>query len=425
MAISIAFIISRMNWFRFVAPVIDRALGRGWSVECWLDVSDPMPHRPEDFPSIEKVPVFKNGKPNCVQVNGRCQILEWIEQHRVDVVIDLIPPGVIFKKKEGFRSRYVCFNASADWCSYVKNRKELQCVDMFALSTPFWFEQALSILRECSANWWSDSLQSELSKRARYVGWPQMDQLTKIDPNSVRKKWGIPDDIPVVVYFNWVDASWTGLHPAVFVVPSFKNKIGRVLMHLSEMRRAPEFICQPDLKQIIQAIRKFCDRNNALLIIKHRYRDRPTEWEIKCADLVIGDENFYPHTIFEVLSIASLAFGYFSYAVREAVVSHVPYVAMDAGGVVDIPIYSGNRSSILRRWSQPGGFFNYKGVVSIMSAKHLVEDLPKLELCRFTQNPDAAKAYSEKYLGIPGRSNSDLCLDEIESLLTEGGSFHA
>lgn len=422
MAFSIAFIICRMNWFRFFSPVIDSALGRGWSVECWLNVSDPMPNRPEDFPSIEKVPVFKNGKPVCVQVKGRNQILAWIEQHRTDIVIDVVPPGGVFKKKEEVRSRYVCLDANGEWSAHVNNHKELQGIDMLALNTPFCFEQALSILKECSVDWWSDSLKSELTKRVRYVGWPQMDQLSSIDPNSVRKKWGIPDDMPVVVYFNWVDASGVGLHPAVFVVPSFKNKIGRVLMHRSEIWRALQYMCQPDLKQIIQAIRKFCDRNNAMLIIKHRYRDRPTQCEINCADLAIGDESYYPHTIFEVLSIASLAFGYFSYAVREAVVSGVPYVAMDAGGIVDIPIVKGQRISTLRRSSQPGGLFNYKGVVSIMNAKQLVRDLPKLELCRFTQNPDAAKAYLEKYLGIPSRSNSDLCLDEIESLLMEGGA---
>ena len=69
---------------------------------------------------------------------------------------------------------------------------------------------------------------------------------------------------------------------------------------------------------LVDAIKKFCKRNDAFLVVKGRMKD-PIRTELSdAADLVLYDENQYPSTVFELLSVARLCVHFYSAAVLEA-----------------------------------------------------------------------------------------------------------
>jgi hypothetical protein len=428
MSVSIAFLIFRMNCYRLLAPAIEAALRRGWHVECWLDLSPSSAGRPKDVPSITASPSFKNGSVVFREYADRAQALDWIREKRVDAVVGIIP--LMGMRCKDFpagtqRSLYVCMEPSnVDWIYHVSHPDEISCTDLFALTTPHWLEVTLQILSETPKQWFNAEIAAEIRKKTVFVGWPEADQRSMVNAAEVRQKWGIPADVPVVVYLNWPTVSYLGLRLAWFSAVSLKKKVEAILHHRREWAKAAALLREPNLQGVTQAVRKFCDRNGAYLIVKHRHRDQIHAEEADMADLVIADETYYPHTIFELMSIASLSVGYYSFAVREAVASGVPYLTLDVAGLADIAGYGECGEPLFRRMSRPGDFFNSPGVAWLMDGKQILKELPSKTLADFRLDTLAQTEYYAKYLGIPGVANADVFLNAVQELLDkEGRSF--
>jgi len=415
---SIAFVITRMNWYRFFAPVIDKALARGWHVECWHDIGKLNPDRPEDFPDKNNAPHYSSGTPLVREFSDVGTIYRWIKERKVDAVVDVVPHTTGSREacsgSQG-SSALICLSANTDWQAYLDNPSKINDVDIFALNTPYWFEQSLEMIRSRHLNWFNDSFRELISAKTAFVGWPQLDQLENICPNEVRREYGIPVNKPVVVYFNWIDWYLFDLRQRMFCSIGLKDKILTVLRNIDQFIAYLRYCFEPNLQQIMNTIRKFCDNNDAYLILKHRFRDKPFECELNAADLVISDENYYPHSIFKVLSVASLSMGFFSFAVRESVACKVPYISIDACGLADLKHWGEKEESFYRRWSENLGPFNYKGIVSVTKDRDFVRDFKDLSMSDFIFNERLFYEYREKYLADSKIPSSDFLLAAIDS----------
>lgn len=417
---SIAFVITRMNWYRFLAPVIERALSNGWHVECWHDVGRFNPNRPEDFPDKDKALSYSSGSPVILEFQDVETIYKWIKERKVDAVCDIAPPTTKLReicKESRNHSVYICLNANADWHVYVDDPSLINAVDIFALNTPYWLDQSLEMMKSRSPIWWNDDLRNLVSAKTTFVGWPQLDQLQMISPDEIRKEYGIPVGKPIVVYFNWVDSHLFGLRQKMFSSTSLKDRLLSVFRKIDGFPAYLKFCFEPNLEQTMKAIRRFCDKNDAFLILKHRFRDKPFECECKAADLIISDESYFPHTIFKVLSVASLSLGYFSFAVRESIACKVPFLSIDACGLADLKSWKENGEPFYRQWSKPLGPFNYKGIVSVMKNSDLVRSFQDFSMSDFVFEERIYDEYKEKYLSDCKVPNSDFLLDTIESLI--------
>ncbi|MFH0958055.1 MAG: hypothetical protein V1897_05050, partial [Pseudomonadota bacterium] len=119
----------------------------------------------------------------------------------------------------------------------------------------------------------------------------------------------------------------------------------------------------------------------------------------------------------EVMSIASLCIGYFSFGVREAVGVGVPYLTLDVAGLADYPSFGETGVSMYRRWSGPNGFFNYPGVVWKQTGLEILRDLSRQSLSDFSLDARQRESYFRRYLGTPNEPNSEVFLDEVAALI--------
>ncbi|MBA4383426.1 MAG: hypothetical protein C0410_01690 [Anaerolinea sp.] len=415
---SIAFVIWRMNWYRLFAAPIDAALKRGWKVECWHDVGTPLPMRPLDEPRVEKVPTYRSGRPVIREFRGHEELNEMIRGHKVDAVIDILAAHESNADiQPGKRSLCVCMEGDCSWSYYIRNDRNVAATDLFALTTPFWFEQALVIMREYQNTPYSLALEQSIREKVRFTGWPQIDQLALIKPSEVRMRLGIPHEQPVVVYLNWVDARSVNSRLALFSAATTKDKMRALIRYPRQFWIWYHSLLSPNLAQVVGVISRFCRHNDAFLLIKKRHRDHVWPCEQKVADREIGDESYYPHSILEVMSIASLCIGYFSFGVREAVGVGVPYLTVDVAGLADYPSWGETGVSMYRRWSGPNGFFNYPGVVWKQTGLEILRDLSRQSLSDFSLDARQRESYFRRYLGTTNEPNSKVFLDEVATLI--------
>ena len=421
---SIAFVIVRMNWYRPFASAIDAALKRGWQVECWHDIGTPMPNRPTDFPSIDKAP-FPASKVTFLEYRGFEGLSQLMSRKLVDIVVNVVPPvGARANNwpQRPHRPRYVCLDGSpAESVYYINDPEELRQTDLFAMTTPHWVDSSIQTIKDIQNIYLYNGMEAELRRKCRPVGWPSVDQRMIVDPAEVRHQWGIPERQPVVVYLNWADCRSVGLRPAMFSAASIREKVAALRRHSKEWRSIIKAWGEPGIENIMGAIRAFCDRNNAFLIVKHRHRDVLWPSEIKVADRAIVDESYYPHTIWQVMGIADLVMGYFSFALRESVASKVPYLTLDVAGFAD-QVYFEKQGPFLRNLAGEKGFFNFPGVTRIMNESKILRDLPRMLLSDFRMDPKVFEEYYAKYLAVPGMANSELFLDEVQKLVEKGSS---
>ncbi|MFH0960338.1 MAG: hypothetical protein V1897_16725 [Pseudomonadota bacterium] len=413
-----------MNWYRPFASAIDAALKRGWRVECWHHVGTPMPNRSMDFPTIDTAP-FPSVKVTFREYRGFEGLSQLMSRKTVDVVVNNLPPvgaRVNNWPQRPNRPLYVCLDGSPnDSVYYINDPEELKQTDLFAMTTPHWVDSSIQTIKDIKNIYLYNGMEAELRRRCRPVGWPSIDQRMIVDPAEVRHQWGIPEGQPVVVYLNWVDCSSVGLRPAMFSAISIRDKVAALIRHPKEWRSIFKVLGEPCIDDIMKAIRVFCDCNNAFLIVKHRHRDKVWPSEVKVADKVIGDESYYPHTIWQVMGIADLVMGYFSFAVRESVASKVPYLALDVAGFTD-QVYFEKQGPVLRNMAGEKGFFNFPGITRIMNDSKILRDLPRMLLSDFRMDPRVFEEYYAKYLGVPGVANSELFLDEVQKLVEKESS---
>jgi hypothetical protein len=413
---SLAFIIVRMNWYRHLGPVIQEALNRGWRVECWHDLSQQNKLPNPDVPYCDRIPQFSNGRPRVRALMRNQEIWDLMANKAVDIIVNCVPAPRLEKYPDMSgrkRSMYVCLDANMEWQCYLKDEPQLRCLDMIGSKTPFWTQKTFELMRALPNVLHSSEVEQQLSSRTEHIGWPEIDQMVHMDRVEIRKRYGLPQDKPVVVCLNWVDMSSISLDLAWFQCESLRQKIHAAWRYRTDWRRYAKIWGSVSITDVTDVIRSFCDNNGAWLVMKNRYRDPLALAEQRVADQVICDASYYPHTMVELMKAADFCISYMSFGVREAAACRIPSVVLDVAGLSAWPSFGEIGESIYLKFLEEGSFFNFPGVVSALSGDTIESKLSTAALGDFCGTSMDFDAYFDKFIGQRGVSHTAAFLDAI------------
>ena len=410
----IAFLIRRNPEYRLYAPVIEAALTRGWEVECWHDYSQFQTGlKGYQFPSIDSVPVFRNGRPSVRNYKERSELRSWLGKMRADAVIGgVTAEAAVDLPLPTPRPFWVGQQYSLDTFASYGPDSLLTC-DLLILYSRWWLEWAGKYFQSEGVIADGDAYVRETEPRAAFVGLPEMDTTRLIDPAEVRRRWGIPPHQPVVVLFLFPQ----GVGQDSFWPKQICAEPSRLRQLVNIVRRGRFEYCPHvwhgwnDLN-IVRAIRRFCDRNGAYLLVKSRRKTPVPVYTHKFADKCVYDDSFYPATVLEALSIASLSVGYYSTSVFESVSLGVPHLSL----TYSAKDYNGSDLSYFPQFYTPeeGGAFQFGGVTTAWSIPEALSRLPTSTLADFSMDREARDQYVHKFLTHDAGDGGIRVIDAIE-----------
>ena len=411
----LAILIFRSPEYRLYAPTIEAALARGWDVECWHDYSQPQTGLKEyQFPSVDSVPVFRHGQPVVRRYRGKSELRVWLAEMRADAVVtgriddfELPLPSP--------RPLCVCHQYFIDsLCLF--GAQSLLIWDVLALYSRWWLDWVAEYFEAEGLVSDRRTYLAEAAERAAFVGLPELDTARLIDPDEVRRRWGIPAGQPVVVLFPFPQ----GVGKAAFWPKAICGEPSRLkqIAHVVARRR---FEYWPHVwhgwndANVVNSLRRFCDRNGAYLLVKSRHKTPVPAYLEALADRCVYDDSFYPATVLEALSIASLSVSYYSNSVFESVALGVPHLCV----TFTSEDYNGAPSSYFSRFYTPaeGGAFQFRGVTTAWSIPETLRRLPHKTLDDFVMDQEARARYIHRFLTHDEGDGGVRTVDAIEHAL--------
>ena len=170
--------------------------------------------------------------------------------------------------------------------------------------------------------------------------------------------------------------------------------------------------------KIVQTIRDFCDKEEALFIVKGRVK-KPIVKEIsKVADFVFYDECFFPSTTIELLSISNLFISHFSMAVWEAINLGVYNINITLDSIAE------DQTMLFKElfpedWKDD---LTKKGLNEIYTAKSFLKEFKQRRLDDFRINTEIQEKTAMKYFSLRPGFSSAHCVEQILKSLTKDES---
>jgi hypothetical protein len=418
----IGFVIERKNYYRLFGPIIERALARGSQVDCWHDLSQ-LRSGPKalEFPDPGAVPIFRYGQPTVRPYRGEADL---VRRLRADPSQAMVAVGCGAVAGNVGAVRWFGLQYTLDVAALVEPNGHSRC-DGIGLHTAYWASRTADALRivlhnrpDALASIDEAAIARTIKEKATVVGFPEMDQLHDIDPRRVRQRLGFEPARPVVVYAPFPFMS----NPRPFWVRHIygaRNRLHqRLAVALTGRREYRSHIERGWTdRRVVDAVRRFCDANGAALVVKARAKDPASSYLVRRADAVLYDESYYPTTVLELMSIASLTIHCFSTIAYEAAYAAVPSICI-APSREDLGF-----PASWQEWFHSvaeGDTFNFPGVVYPLGLDAVLNELPSARLSDFPLEPAARARYIEKFIGFDDAKCSDRVLDAVQSLV-EGG----
>jgi hypothetical protein len=398
-----AFIIHRKNYYRLLGPAIEEGLRRGWRVECWHDWSQPRRGgKASEFPDI--VPPFRYGAPEIHSFQGLDDLAARLRTDSPDVIVALDPP-----RPDG--ARWLWLQYSADILFY-RTREPFFNADALATYSPYWGDRLEERHRETAQG-------AAVRDRTRPVGMPELDVVPHIDPDEVRRRFGLPAGRPIVLYLPfplrsnpptfWLRAVFT---PRTRLGQAARTLLARRMEYWEDVRRGWND------KRLVDAVRSFCDRAGAVLVMKSRHKDPIPRYALRRAECALYDPSHYPPTILELLSISSLCIHAYSTSVFEAAACGVPSLCLaPADADMGLPPFVHEFVHTLK----PEGIYNWPGAAYGVPLREAFDGFARWRLEDFPLESAARRAYVERFLGFDDWQGSVRLLDLARDL-AEGWS---
>jgi hypothetical protein len=397
--VRIVFPIARQNYYRLLAPVIDEALGRGLAVECWHDYGAPRAsHKGYLFPDLEETPKFVNGTPVFRTYAGPDGLAALLATEGADAVVAFHPPRRLLGS--GCRPPVTWFllQDSASFFVHLTPEDLLGVRGVGVYSAP-WLDWGLGLMQTKGLLGEGDPRGDRIRARCRVVGFPELDACGALDRVAIRARLGLPPDRPVVTFMPYPYRS----NPQTFWLRWIYANPRRALQAaaiLASGRHAywPHLRGGWHDRNLVRAVRAFCDANGAALIVKYREKDPLPSYLRQLADVTLAEPVAWPPPILETLAVADLAISFYSATVLEAAYLGVPYlcIAVDGAdwlGSMD-PVWWEARETL-----REGGQFNFSGVTRLMTIPSIIEELPRRPLAEFRVDPARRQAYVARFIG--------------------------
>ena len=249
----------------------------------------------------------------------------------------------------------------------------------------------------------------ELARRSAVCGSPMLDQLAVVDRAAVRKRYGLDDGRPVVVFMS-----------LKMGVPDPWRRLvwGREWRGLRAIRAAstghaewvPTILRTHGYRDLMDALARFCARHGAALVVKSRRKNYDPSFLSRYADVFLTDETVYPYTSMELIAIANLCVHFQSGAVIEAAFAGIPSLSVIVSQT-HLHAYPGHDEIY---GLAPESLQNYGGVVWPVRPEEAIARLERASLADFGIDRAARAGYVRRFLEFDDTASSDRVLDVIE-----------
>lgn len=248
------------------------------------------------------------------------------------------------------------------------------------------------------------------ASRSAVCGSTMLDQLAVVDRGAVRKRYGIPDNRPVVLFMTlkldvpdlWRQLVWGG-----------QPRGWRAARALWKRRTEwlPAIVRSHGYRDLLLAVRRFSDRVSATLVVKSREKNGDPRFVSSLADVFLLDERVYPYTSIELMAIADLCVHFQSAAVLEAAFAGVGSlsVVVSQTHLQKYPTFDefyGARSGSLQ---------NFPGVVWSLSHAEIAERLEAATLADFRVDAGARRRYVTQFVGFDDTCSSERALAVMDA----------
>jgi hypothetical protein len=412
----LAVVIERKNYYRVLGAVVEAALGRRWQVVCLHDYAQPRTGmKASEFPSVQSAPRFRNGTPETTTYRGPDALLDAIERVEADAVISIMPPPGSPGVPRRSTAKWVSLQYSAEILYHFA--PSVFGVDRVALYSPWWLDFGLAALRQSGRSVMDDALEKEICRKSVTIGCPELDEFRSVDPRDVRRRWGIPERKPVVVFLPYPFNSNPRTAWSRWVYAPGIQAWKRLRLHLAGEERLKRLVARGwDDAAVVRSVRGFCDGNGAHLVVKARQKDPVPRYLHEVADVTLYDEATHPPTILEALAVADLCIHFYSTAILEAV--GVGVASLSICPELDEMGVSGRESQFSR---DEGSLYQCHGVAETRTVGEAIETLPSATLADFAVDPVAQAAYVEKFLGAADGKSGARLLDVVEEVVGQCG----
>jgi len=403
--VKLALLILRKNYYRLLGPVVEEALRRGHDVECWHDWSGPRRGgKSSEFPDV--APAFRGGAPRVVVYQGPADLAERWRRDPPDAVVAIDPPDPTLRAAT--KARWLWLQYAADFLFHA-TRAGVAAADTVALYSEYWRTRV-------STRWPGSGIDEELDGKAVVVGAPELDAVHSIDRDEVRRRLGLPAGRPIVLYLPYplhsnVPTPWLRhVHrPATRVEQAVRTALARRWEYWPQVAKGWND------RRLVEAARAFCDRHDALLVMKSRRKDPIPRYAERLADRIFYDLSHHPPTILELLSVAALCIHFYSTAVMEAAYCGVPSLCL-APGAEELGPASFGFAFVHN--GEADGLYNAPGVAYWRPLESGFDGLRTWRLGDFPLEADAQRRYVQRFLGFGDGRSAGRLLDVLE---WEGG----
>jgi hypothetical protein len=406
--VTLGFLLLRRGAIKVVGSIIQAALDRGHRV---VLVWDPVEAKPGEQVSEADLAAW----PHAVRVAYRrvTPLLPVLEGAGVDA---LVAPSIHYllsamgleKEIDPIRRAGVrLFSVDYVFETITSEPESFLVTDVTFYTSEYQRELHWRLFRERFA-----ALASAADRHARsaVAGSTMNDQLAIVDPDAVRRRFGVARGRPVVLFMSlkmavpdaWRRLMWGSRPRAVRALHAvLTGRPGWV----------PQILAGHGYRELVEAVRDFCRRTGAALIVKSRAKNADPPFLSQGVDAFVYDDAVYPYTSIELMSIASLCVHFQSGAVLEAAAAGVPSLSVSISQEHLRTFASFDEVYGARE----GSLQNFPGIVWSLDSAAATARLRTASLAHFTVDAAARRRYIEKFLGFDDRRASVRVLERIES----------
>ena len=441
------FYCQKINFLRVYSTIINEALNRNHLVEVCFDYNE---HDIDDLKKKlinnylnNKNLVFKTFKTNQ-------ELIDYLELDKsIDIYILIYPSKFLIDNKliNKVSNKVVFIKSGIDtiatymhWHLISKdNPLDFHSYKKYIFTwTTNFFNELINTVNTYGNKIEKNNLKylDELNLENIPTGFSEIDNhINSYDKSIIKKEFNIEMNKDILIYlpypisFNRPNKSWQSAYSGIFLnfkkdnrnfimnsIISVIKKIAVILLILSRPSSIFWSLKGYNEKNMIKSIRKFCDKNEILFVIKRRNKHRLIDEAYNSADLIIDDnKSFYPTNYQKLLRISKLVLGYHSTAVFEAVKMNVPYLNIES------PIGHFASPLIKNLFSTKKNYlFNFSGIVWNHKIKYLLRNFHNMNIEDFKIIDQQKHKYVKKFLN-EDKNGLDTLFNKLNKIKIENG----
>jgi hypothetical protein len=251
----------------------------------------------------------------------------------------------------------------------------------------------------------------DCAARSAVCGSTMTDQLRLVDRDAARARFGVRAGQRVVVLMTlkmdvpdpWRRLVWGGGPAPLRIVRAWKSGRSDLIREI----RGPH-----GYRELVQALLDLCCRENAVLIVKSREKNRDP-WFVRRSARFVVDDDVYPYTSIQLMAIADLCVHFQSGAVLEAAAAGVPSLSV-AVSQAHLETYTSLDDVYGMR---PESLQNFPGIVWPVEGRDAGALVRGASLEDFRVERTARRRYVEKFLGFDDTQSSRRVLERMEDVV--------